>query len=129
MIRPHARVASHVLLPLLCLPVAGQGDGWRTPPAAIRDCIDAPPAPSASVSPDRSHLLLSAREGMPSLAVQSRPILRLAGLRLDPATHGRQRGARAGDAHFPRGGGRLRGPGAGAVPEWGWSLPLGRGHR
>jgi len=94
MIRPHARVASHVLLPLLCLPVAGQGDGWRTPPAAIRDCIEAPPAPSASVSPDRSHLLLSAREGMPSLAVQSRPILRLAGLRLDPATHGRQRGAR-----------------------------------
>lgn len=85
---------SLLLVSTLCLPLAAQ-EGYRRPPEPLATVIDAPPAPTVSTSPDGSHLLLISRENMPSIATQSRPILRLAGRRIDPASRGPQRGARA----------------------------------
>lgn len=68
--------------------------GYRAPPDIVRRCIEAPPPPSVSLSPGRDFLLLSSRQAMPSIAVMARPILRLAGRRIDPRTFGPRRGAR-----------------------------------
>lgn len=70
------------------------GQGYQLPPQPIVDCLDAEPAPRLSLSPTRDYALLTTTESMPSLAVQSRPILRLAGLRIDSATRGPQLGQR-----------------------------------
>jgi dipeptidyl aminopeptidase/acylaminoacyl peptidase len=73
--------------------VLGQGDRqtdtWKTPPQVIRDIVDAPELPSVSVDPARAHLVLADRAGLPDLKEMARPMLRLAGHRIDPATNGR----------------------------------------
>jgi len=81
-----------LVLVLLCSSVLAQG--YKKPPKPIMDCITAARTPSVSLSPDRKHMLLQEREGMASIAMQSRPILHLAGHRIDPATRGPQRGRR-----------------------------------
>ncbi len=68
--------------------------GYQLPPQPLVDCIDQNPPPSVSVSPDRTTLLLSTREAMPTIDIMARPLLRLAGHRIDPQSRGRQRGAR-----------------------------------
>ena len=81
-----------VLTTVLATGVSAQG--YRLPPKPIVDCLDAEPAPRLALSPTRDYALLTTTESMPSLAVQSRPILRLAGLRIDQATRGPQLGPR-----------------------------------
>jgi dipeptidyl aminopeptidase/acylaminoacyl peptidase len=83
-----------VLALLLCAPLLAQTP-YRTPPQAIVDCVDAPPPPQPSLSPARTHLLLIERESLPSIEALAAPVLGLAGLRIDPATRGPQRRARA----------------------------------
>ena len=68
--------------------------GWRRPPDAIARLVEAPPAPDANLSPARTWLVLTTREPLPGLDVVARPHLKLAGLRVDPQSHGRQLGAR-----------------------------------
>ena len=63
-------------------------DGYRMPPAEIARILDAPPPPFVSVSPDGAWLVLTGRRSMPSIADMSRPMLRLGGRRVDPATNG-----------------------------------------
>ena len=87
-------IRSLVLASLICLPATAQ-ESYRLPPEALANVIDAAPPPSVSTSPDRRFLVLVSKESMPSIATQSRPILRLAGRRIDPASRGPQRGARA----------------------------------
>src|SRR5260370_32063954 len=55
----------------------------RTPPQVVIDILDAPPAPGVSVSPDRQWLLLLEQRSMPTIAELARPMLRLAGSRID----------------------------------------------
>ena len=57
-------------------------------PPAIQAILDAPPTPAVAVSPDHRTLAILGRENLPSIANLSRPILRLAGYRIDPATNG-----------------------------------------
>lgn len=64
---------------------------FRVPSAPLAAVVDAPLPPSASVSPDRTLLLLLHRPEAPSLAELAQPELRLAGLRLNPATNGPSR--------------------------------------
>ncbi len=66
---------------------------YRLPPKPIVDAIDAPPPPAVSVAPTKDHLLLIERDPMPTIDVLARPVLGLAGRRIDPATFGPQRGA------------------------------------
>jgi len=80
------------LAPLaLALPAAAGPAGYQLPPKPVADLVDAPPTPSASMSPDRKTLLLLEQTTLPSIADVARPELRLAGLRLDPASNGPSR--------------------------------------
>ena len=64
---------------------------YRTPPQAIVDILDAAPLPGVSVSPTRDVIALVSRRSMPSIADLSKPMRRLAGVRVDPATNGPHR--------------------------------------
>ena len=68
--------------------LAQETTGYLTPPAAIVDILDAPPTPQVIVSPSRDTVALLARPAMPSIAEVSRPMLRIAGYRLNPRTNG-----------------------------------------
>ncbi len=62
--------------------------GYRKPPKAVLDVLDAPPAPLVSLSPTREHLILVDWEAYPRIADLAQPILRLAGHRINPRTSG-----------------------------------------
>jgi dipeptidyl aminopeptidase/acylaminoacyl peptidase len=64
---------------------------YLTPPKAILDIVDAPPLPGVAVSPARDVIALLPRRSMPSIAEVSKPMLRLAGMRIDPANNGPHR--------------------------------------
>lgn len=72
---------------LVPAPAAAQ-TGYREPPPAVVEILDAPAAPFVSTSPDRRWLALAHRKNMPSIEQQSQPMLRLAGRRLNPVTNG-----------------------------------------
>ena len=70
--------------------VRAQSDApsYLTPPQAIVDIMDAPPLPGAAVSPSRDVIALVSRRSMPPISELARPMLRLAGLRINPANNG-----------------------------------------
>lgn len=57
-------------------------------PAAIARILAAPPTPGVLVSRDHRVLAILGRENLPTIANLSKPILRLGGYRIDPATNG-----------------------------------------
>jgi dipeptidyl aminopeptidase/acylaminoacyl peptidase len=65
--------------------------GYLTPPKAVIDILDAPPLPTVTVSPAHDVLAVVPRRSMPGIAELAQPMLRLAGLRLNPATNGPHR--------------------------------------
>src|SRR5882724_8188058 len=82
-------------LPLLCLAILtstalSAQTPYRTPPQVIVDILDAPPLPSAIISPDRQWLLLLEQRSMPTIAELAAPMLRLAGNRINPRSTGPQ---------------------------------------
>jgi len=64
---------------------------YLLPDPDIVAAIDAPPTPLVLPSPCGRHLICVRYEAHPPVAMLARPVLRLAGLRLDPAIGGRQR--------------------------------------
>jgi len=82
-------LALSVLLALS--PPASSQEGYRLPPQDVVDLIDAPPPPSLVLSEDGEWTLLVERPALPSLAEVARPMLRLAGTRIDPVAHQRYR--------------------------------------
>ncbi|MBL8138555.1 MAG: S9 family peptidase [Acidobacteria bacterium] len=64
---------------------------YLLPPKAIVDALDAPPPPDVYLSPARDVVAVLDRAPMPSIADLARPMLRLAGLRIDPKNNGRHR--------------------------------------
>lgn len=58
--------------------------GYRLPPKSVTDIINAPPEPSVIISPDGQKMLQIESDAMPDIADLARPMLRLAGLRIDP---------------------------------------------
>ena len=65
--------------------------GYLTPPKAILDILDADPLPGAIVSPASDVIALTSRRSMPPIAEVSQPMLRLAGVRINPRTNGPHR--------------------------------------
>jgi dipeptidyl aminopeptidase/acylaminoacyl peptidase len=59
--------------------------GYRLPPPAVRDVLDAAPTPDASLSPDARWMLLVENPAMPSIEEVTRPWTGLAGIRVDTA--------------------------------------------
>ena len=66
-------------------------EGYKMPPKAIADLVDAPVTPNISISPDKKNILILERASLPSIEELSQPELRLAGLRINPMTNGRSR--------------------------------------
>ncbi|MEI6430592.1 MAG: prolyl oligopeptidase family serine peptidase [bacterium] len=64
---------------------------YRIPSEEIVAILDQKQTPAASLSPDRSALLLADYELYPSIELLARPFLRLAGIRVDPALSATQR--------------------------------------
>src|SRR6187401_1250280 len=68
--------------------------GYLLPPKVIVDMLDAPPPPTAEVSPARDVIALLERASMPTIAELSQPFYRLAGVRINPRTNAPHRGLR-----------------------------------
>ncbi len=85
------RFPFHLLLIAPTAALAAAQEGYRTPPAEIARIAEAPPTPGISVSPDKNHTALTHRSSLIPLADLSRPELRIAGLRIDPAANARSR--------------------------------------
>ena len=66
--------------------------GWLRPPDLIAKLVESPAAPDASLSPQRTWMVLTTRAPLPGLDVVARPHLKLAGLRIDPKSRGPQLG-------------------------------------
>ena len=64
------------------------GSAYQRAPDAIARALETPPTPGVAVSPDHRTLAILGRENLPSIANLSKPILRLGGYRIDPATNG-----------------------------------------
>ncbi|MES2160422.1 MAG: prolyl oligopeptidase family serine peptidase [Pseudomonadota bacterium] len=68
-------------------PQAGaQEDGYRLPPSALLDIVDAPRAPALSLSPQRNLVAVVQTPPLPGIAEVAQPELKLAGLRINPRT-------------------------------------------
>ena len=72
---------------LLCLSATAQ-ETYKKPPKEILDVLHAPPTPSESLSPTRDVIILREALAYPPIADVAQPMLRLAGLRINPRTNG-----------------------------------------
>jgi dipeptidyl aminopeptidase/acylaminoacyl peptidase len=83
------------LLTLLGLLLSAQlfaQTAYQTPPASIAQLFDSPATPSVSFSPDGSMMLILERAAAPAIEDLAQPELRIAGIRINPATSGPSRG-------------------------------------
>jgi dipeptidyl aminopeptidase/acylaminoacyl peptidase len=78
---------------LLACAVPARAQAYRKPPQAVLDVLNAPVTPSASLSPTRDAMLLATGVRYPPLSDLAQPMLRLAGMRINPNTNGPHRGA------------------------------------
>ncbi len=78
------------LVVVALLPSVARGDtiSYRQPPQAIADVYHAPALPATIVSPTHDTLAIVTPLRYPPIADLARPMLRIAGLRIDPATNG-----------------------------------------
>lgn len=81
------RTLALVILSSAC--VAAQ-QTYKTPPKPLLDAATAKRAPTPSIAPGARHVVLVTREAMPDIQQLARRVLRLAGRRIDPASHGPQ---------------------------------------
>ena len=88
---PGASACLTAVLALLAAAPAGGQTGYQKPPRNVLDVLDAPATPTLSLSPTRDHLLLVQGVRYPSIADVAEPMLRLAGLRINPQTNGPHR--------------------------------------
>ena len=70
-------------------------EGYKLPPKPIVDAVAAATSPEAFVSPARDRMLLVEYEANPPLEAVARPMLRLAGTRIDPGLAAERRTWRA----------------------------------
>lgn len=85
------RLAAFTLVVLASASPGQDNATYRTPSAALTAIVDAPVTPLVSLSPDRKRILLLERPSLPPVAELAEPELRLAGLRINPATNGPSR--------------------------------------
>jgi len=97
---PYRIIATVVVFSAVSLPLAAQKaqparaeqavlHGYQQAPQPIHDLLSAPPTPFVLVSPKSDQLLIADRLASPPIADLAQPMLRLAGIRINPATNGR----------------------------------------
>ncbi|MEN5205714.1 prolyl oligopeptidase family serine peptidase [Stenotrophomonas sp. TWI700] len=72
-------------------PTKGDQGGYQLPSPALQAVVDAPRAPTLSLSPRRDLAALLQTPALPSINDVAQPELKLAGLRINPATHSASR--------------------------------------
>src|ERR1700722_19663540 len=72
----------------LGLPLAADQLAYQKPSKEILDILNAPALPVLAVNPPRTYATLSVNARYPSIAEVSAPMLRLAGIRIDPKING-----------------------------------------
>ncbi|MHC4119215.1 MAG: prolyl oligopeptidase family serine peptidase [Planctomycetota bacterium] len=87
---PHTRLFVAAILGVSLLSALAAAD-YQMPPKAIADLVDAPPTPGVLRDPNNRWLLLLERPNLISLEELAQPELRLAGMRINPRTHGPSR--------------------------------------
>src|SRR5882672_6586065 len=82
-----------ILAPALLaqVPSASDPPKYALPPQNIIAVFDAEPLPQTLLSPNRQVVALTKARAYPTIAELSQPMLRLAGLRVNPKTHGPHR--------------------------------------
>lgn len=86
----HHRLPSIALTCFVSMSLGAAQDttgGYQLPPPAVVEIIDARPNPSLRFSPNFKWSLSTQGEALPSLEIVSRPMLRLAGMRIDPGSN------------------------------------------
>ena len=76
---------------LLTTSIAVAADGYQQPPADIAAILDAESPPSVSTSPDGQWMLEQARPALRTIDELAAPRVKVAGIKLDPSTHGPSR--------------------------------------
>jgi dipeptidyl aminopeptidase/acylaminoacyl peptidase len=61
---------------------------YQKPPKEVLEVLNAPPTPVGVLSPTRTHMILAQGVRYPAIADLAQPMLRLAGLRINPANNG-----------------------------------------
>ena len=88
------RISNILFLVALAIGLPGllyaQGS-YKKPPKEIMDVLDAPATPSTSISPMRDKLALLEPLRYPPISELAQPMLRIAGLRINPNTNGQHR--------------------------------------
>lgn len=85
------RCLVNVLVLLVVACALNAQPAYKLPPQEVIDILDAAPTPLVIASPSGDAMLLVGYDAQPSIALISRPFLRLAGMRIDPAMNSRQR--------------------------------------
>src|SRR3954470_20027243 len=76
---------------VLATTLAADTPKYLVPPPDVVAAFDAPPLPEALLSPSKKVMALSYRKAQPTIAALSRPMLRIAGERVNPRTNGPHR--------------------------------------
>src|SRR5215207_4625575 len=90
----HRRTPSRALAALCALLAAAgaiSAQTYQKPPQAVLDVLNAPVPPTGALSPTREYMLLAQGVRYPPISELAQPVLRLAGLRINPNTTGRHR--------------------------------------
>src|SRR5260370_11079198 len=93
-------IRSLIFRPALGLPAAELT--YQKRPQAVEDVLNALATPNLSISPARTHVILSEPLRYPPIADLAQPMLRLAGLRMNPRNNGSHRGMYATELTLKR---------------------------
>ena len=85
--KPIIRSLSVLALALWSAPVFAQ-QGYQKPPQEVLDVLNAPLPPSPFRSPDNREVVFAQWVRYPAIADLAQPMLRLAGVRINPRTNG-----------------------------------------
>ncbi len=83
-----------ILIPLVLvllavsIPIAADQLPYQKPSKEVLDILNAPTLPALSVNPTHTYATLSRSERNPSISEVAEPMLRVAGIRIDPRTNG-----------------------------------------
>ena len=80
-----------IMLTTASAPTQAAPNDYQTPPAALQAVVDQQRAPSASLSPRRDLVAMVKTPSLPSIRDVAQPELKLAGLRINPASYSQSR--------------------------------------
>jgi dipeptidyl aminopeptidase/acylaminoacyl peptidase len=100
--RKSALAIAFCIVTAISLQAQNSAPRYELPPRAVIEAFDTPPLPQAILSPSKQSIALLYRQPYPTVAELSRPMLRLAGIRINPRTNGTHLTARIFGITFKR---------------------------